>query len=335
MQAPSSVAPHPLLRPVWPLIQAVQLWLQADGLRMSAAMTFYGLLSLSPLLLLIVGLLGWWMDRSVVEDNLLAQVRSVMGERGASVVEAALASAQAPSQGKLASIAAFVLLVSGATGVFAELQQAFNKLWQIGQPATVQEQKKWWALATLRMRGLLYVLVLGFLLLVTMVLSTALRIFTQLAGDWLQMEPPGELIWLLNEGVSMCVIALLFMGLMRIGSGQKPSLRYLAVGAVVGALLFTLSKQALAWYLATAAVVSAYGAAGSLVVVLMWMYVTSAILLLSASCAKALEMQARPPAAEPDDSPKAESEAADSVAAARPQVPQSVGSRPIRQWPEV
>jgi len=74
----------------------VQLWLQADGLRMSAAMTFYGLLSLSPLLLLIVGLLGWWMDRSVVEDNLLAQVRSVMGERGASVVEAALASAQAP-----------------------------------------------------------------------------------------------------------------------------------------------------------------------------------------------------------------------------------------------
>ena len=77
----------------------MQLWLQADGLRMSAAMTFYGLLSLSPLLLLIVGLLGWWMDRSVVEDNLLAQVRSVMGERGASVVEAALASAQAPSQG--------------------------------------------------------------------------------------------------------------------------------------------------------------------------------------------------------------------------------------------
>lgn len=143
----------------------------------------YGLLSLSPLLLLIVGLLGWWMDRSVVEDNLLAQVRSVMGDRGASVVEAALASAQAPSQGRLASIAAFVLLLSGATGVFAELQQAFNKLWQIGQPASAQEPKKWWALATLRMRGLLYVLVLGFLLLVTMVLSTALRLFMELAGS--------------------------------------------------------------------------------------------------------------------------------------------------------
>ena len=88
------------------------------------------------------------------------------------------------------------------------------------------------------------------------------KLYLRAGGIWLQMEPPGELIWLLNEGVSMCVIALLFMGLMRIGSGQKPSLRYLAVGAVVGALLFTLSKQALAWYLATAAVVSASGAAG-------------------------------------------------------------------------
>ena len=86
----------------------------------------------------------------------------------------------------------------------------------------------------------------------------------------------------------------LFVGLMRIGAGPKPSLRYLVMGAVVGATLFTVGRQLLAWYLSTAAVVSAYGAAGSLVVLLMWIYFSSAILLFSASCAQALEQALHP-----------------------------------------
>ena len=284
-----------LARPFTPLIDAVRLWLEADGLRMSAAMTFYGLLSLSPLVLLVVGLLGWWMDRSVVESTLLEQVHGVMGERGASVVQAAMASAQRPAEGRLASLVAFVLLLSGATGVFVELQNALDKLWRHGRSDAPPPRKVWWKLATLRLRGLAYVLVLGFLLLVTMLLSTALKLFTQLAGAWLDMAPPGLLISVLNEAVSFAVVTVLFVGLMRLGTGIRPALRHLVCGAVVGAALFTLSKQALAWYLSTAAVVSAYGAAGSLVVVLMWIYVTSAILLLAASVAKALDLRAAAP----------------------------------------
>ena len=107
-----------LARPFTPLIDAVRLWLEADGLRMSAAMTFYGLLSLSPLVLLVVGLLGWWMDRSVVESTLLEQVHGVMGERGASVVQAAMTSAQRPAEGRLASLVAMkTLLAESASGV--------------------------------------------------------------------------------------------------------------------------------------------------------------------------------------------------------------------------
>jgi membrane protein len=81
----------------------VQLWLQADGLRMSAAMSFYGMLSLAPLLLAVVGLLGWWLDRSYVESTLISQIQSVVGERAAQVVKSALASAQNANQGSLAS----------------------------------------------------------------------------------------------------------------------------------------------------------------------------------------------------------------------------------------
>lgn len=280
------------LRPVQPLIDTVELWLKVDGLRMSAAMTFYGLLSLSPLVLLIVGLLGWWLDRDTVENTLLAQATAIMGERGASVVQGALNSAQQPSEGKLASLFALVLLMSGATGVFVELQNAMDKLWQYGSDEPAAAKTAWWKLAVLRLRGLAYVMIVGFLLLVSMVLSAAIRMFTQLAESWLNLAPPSELILLLNETVSFGITVLLFLGLMRIGTGRKPPLRYLLAGAMLGATLFSIAKQALAWYLANAAVVSAYGAAGSIVVVLMWIYVTSAILLLAASSAKALDLRA-------------------------------------------
>ena len=89
-----------LWRPFW---RAMQMWLDADGLRMSAAMSFYGMLSLAPLLLLLVGVLGWWMDRSMLESSLIAQVQSVMGPQVANVVRQAMASAQAPAEGRLAS----------------------------------------------------------------------------------------------------------------------------------------------------------------------------------------------------------------------------------------
>lgn len=276
------------------LPRAVRLWLDADGLRMSAAMSFYGMLSLAPLLLLIVGLLGWWIDKSYLESSLITQVQAVMGERGAEVVRMALASAQAPAQGRLASIAGFVLLLSGATGVFAELQSALERLWLHGQPAP--ERKAWWRMASLRLRGLAYVLALGFLLLVSLVLSTAIKMLATWAGALLPIGS-GLLLQLTNEAVSLAVIVLLFVGLMRIGGGPKPPLPCLLFGAAVGALLFTAGKQLLALYLTRAAVVSAYGAAGSLVVFLMWMYFSSAVLLFAASCARSLhDLRQAPPA---------------------------------------
>lgn len=277
-----------LTRPIQPLIDAFQLWLGADGLRMSAAMSFYGILSLAPLLLLLVGVLGWWLDRSYVETTLLSQVQGVIGARGAEVVKAALESAQKPSEGTVASIIAFVLLLSGATGVFVELQSALEKLWQTGMKELPVQRAAWWRMATLRLRGLAYVLALGFLLMVSMVLSTAVHMLTTWAGSRLPVAPMAPLIGLINESVAFAIAMLLFVGLMRIGSGPKPPLRFLIFGAVIGATLFTLGKQGLAFYLSTAAVVSAYGAAGSIVVLLMWIYFSSAILLFAAASAKAV-----------------------------------------------
>lgn len=288
--APDAAA-SPQLRHAWP-VRAIELWLEADGPRMSAAMSFYGMLSLAPLLVVMVASLGWWLDRAVVEYNLLAQIRTFTGERTAEVVRQALASAQAPSEGLVASVVALLLLLWGATGVFAELQSAFSRIWQTVTAAP--SRLGWRETATLRLRGLAYLLVMGFLLLLSLVLSAALAVATAWLGVYFPYRLP---LLVLSEGASFLFATALFLGLMRLSASPKPRLRFLALGALLGAGLFTVGRHGLSSYLSGAAVVSAYGAAGSLVALLVWIYFSSAVLLLAAACAKALEEQT--PAVQP------------------------------------
>ena len=274
-----TLALQKIFRPLW---RAVNQWMEADGLRMSAAMSFYGILSLAPLLVLLVAVMGWWVDRSYIESSLVEQIRGVIGEQGAQLVQQALTSAQQPSEGITASLLAFGLLLSGATGVFAELQNAFERLWRKGTGETPKQ--KWWYSASLRLRGVAYILALGFLLLISLAVSTFSALLSGWAGHYLPME---KVIWVVNEAVSVAFCVALFLALMRMSSGPKPALRFLVMGSVAGAIFFQLGKYLMAYYLSTAAVVSAYGAAGSLVVILMWIYFSSGVLLLAASMARA------------------------------------------------
>ncbi len=277
----------PLLDLFRPIKRAVVLWIDADGLRMSAAMSFYGILSLAPLLVLLVAVLGWWLDRSYIEASLVKQIADVIGEQGAQMVQQALTSAQKPADGLLASLIAFGLLLSGATGVFAELQDAFERLWR--RDTGEVPKQKWWYSASLRLRGIAYILAFGFLLLTSLAISAFLTFLTGWAGAYLPLE---RVALAVNEAVSMAFCAALFVALMRMSAGPKPQLRYLVLGGTVGGILFSLGKYLMALYLSTAAVVSAYGAAGSLVVLLMWIYFSSAVLLLSASVARSLSDEA-------------------------------------------
>ncbi len=269
---------------VAPILRAAKLWSDAGGMRMSAAMSFYGILSLAPLLLLLVGVLGWWMDRQVLERGLLTQLGSIIGPQGTAVLQAALTSAQAPTEGLAATVIGFAVLLFGATGVFGELQAAFERLWVCGRGE--MPKQTWRHTAGLRLRGVGYVLVFGFLLLVSLVISTLLTLFSGWAGSLFALE---TLLRVLNEVATFAICMALFVGLMRLSSGPRPSNRYLLVGGFAGAILFTLGRQLLTLYLASAAVVSAYGAAGSLIVLLMWIYFSSAVLLFGAGCARAAE----------------------------------------------
>jgi membrane protein len=272
------------LQPAYPFVRAVKLWDDAGGLSMSAAVSFYGILSLAPLLLLLVAVLGWWLDTEVLTRGLVAQIGAVIGPRGTAVIAETLSSARSTGQGLAATLAGTVVLLFGATGVFGELQGALQRLWSSGRPA--QPKPVWWHAATLRLRGIGYILVFGFLMLVSLVISTLLALFSGWVGEGFAFE---TLLRVLNELATFLIGTALFVGLMRLSSGPKPRMRYLVMGAFAGAILFTLGRQLMGLYLSTAAVVSAYGAAGSLIVLLMWIYFSSAVLLLGAGLARALE----------------------------------------------
>jgi membrane protein len=271
-------------RPAFPLLRAFQLWSAAGGADMSAAVSFYGILSLAPLLLAIVAILGWWMDRTVLQDAIVHQLGGIIGARGTAVISDALASAKDSSQGIVASVIAFIVLLSGATGVFGQLQAAFEEVW--AHDRGLPPKQGWRHTVSLRVRGIGYILVFGFLLLISLVVSTMLSFFSGWGDGTLALEMVARM---LNEAVSFVVCAALFTGLMRLSGGPKPRMRFLVFGACIGAILFTIGRQLLAQYLSGAAVVSAYGAAGSLIVLLMWIYFSSAVLLFGAASARALE----------------------------------------------
>ncbi|MBC5763857.1 YihY/virulence factor BrkB family protein [Ramlibacter albus] len=273
-----------LLRPLQPILRAVRLWSDAGGLSMSAAVSFYGILSLTPLLLLLVALLGWWVDKEMLQHSLVTQIQAVVGERGAELIQQALASSQKTGQGIWATVLGFIVLVSGATGVFGELQDAFERVWSHGrEPAG---KKSWRSTATMKLRGIAYILAFGFLLLVSLAISAMLGLVTNKVGGGILLETALRAV---NETVGFLFCTALFYGLMRLSGGARPRGRYLWLGAFVGAILFTIGRQVLTIYLSTAAVVSAYGAAGSLIVLLMWMYFSSGVLLFGAGCARAAE----------------------------------------------
>ena len=269
------------MRTTEPLVRAARLWSAADGERMSAAMSFYGVLSLAPLLLLLVAVLGWWIDRPALESRLAGEIATIIGPQGRSLIEHTLTSARQPRDGVIASAAGAIVLLFGATGVFGELQAAFQRVWASGSTGASPQQ--WWHGTSLRLRGVGYVLAFGFLLLVSLVISTLLNVASTWAGAEFALA---QGVRVLSETAAFIICAALFFGLMRMTGGGKPRPSSLLLGAVVGATLFTAGRQVLAVYLASAAVVSAYGAAGSLVVLLIWIYFSSAVLLFGAATAK-------------------------------------------------
>lgn len=252
--------------------------------RMAAALSYYTIFSLPPLLILILLLLGAVFDPQDVQGAIQGQIESLMGPGGVEGVETILEHAQRPDTGApLAAVLGVAALLFGATGAFAELQAALNRAWEV-RPDPEQGGLKNFLFKRVFSFGM--ILAIAFLLLVSLVVSAVLSAF----GDALGRMVPGIsdiLLHAVNLGISFGVIALLFAAMFKVLPDAVIAWKDVWVGAIFTALLFLVGKFLIGLYLGQSDPGQAYGAAGSLALLLVWIYYSAMILLLGAEFTQA------------------------------------------------
>jgi membrane protein len=260
---------------VWGIFKtSLSQWSEDNAFRLGASLAFYTLFSLAPTLIIAIALAGLVFGEEAAKGEIQAQLRAFMGEQGAAGVEAMIEGARQPVAGTVATVVGVVVLLVGATAVFAELQSALNGVWGMEQKSgNTVLQIVWNRIISFGM-----VLAIGFLLLVSLAISSSLALISNMFGG----EEPSLLWQTIHFFVSLGVVTLLFAAIFKILPDAQVAWRDVWIGALVTALLFELGKWLISLYLGHSAVAHAYGAAGSLVLVLFWVYYSSQILFFGA-----------------------------------------------------
>ena len=256
---------------------AVKAWVDDYAPSMGAALSYYMLFSLAPLLIIVIAVAGLVFGQEAAQGEIVAQLRGIMGEEGAVAVEGLLKAAREPAKGVVATIVGIAILILGATGIFAELQSALDRIWRV--PASKEESGIWHLLRT-RLLSFGLVLGLGFLLMVSLVVSAALAALGKWWGGW--FAGWDVLLEILNFAVSLAIFTLLFALIYKMMPRARIPWRDVWTGAAVTALLFTLGKVLIGLYLGKSSLASGFGAAGSLVVLIAWVYYSAQIFLFGA-----------------------------------------------------
>jgi len=261
--------------------KAVTAWIDDFAPSMGASISYYTIFSLAPLLVIVIAVAGAIFGREAVQGEIVAQLQGLIGRDAAVAVQGLIKSADEPSKGLVASIISIVVLVVGATTVFAELQSALDRIWHV--PEADKPSGVW---AILRARVLSFGLILGlaFLLMVSLLVSAGVAAF----GGWAGGLLPGweVLLMIVNTLVSMFITGLLFAMIFKYMPTVRIAWRDVAVGAGVTAVLFEVGKTAIGLYLGKSGVNESFAAAGSLVVLLAWVYYAAQIFLLGAEFTK-------------------------------------------------
>jgi membrane protein len=260
----------------WQVLKAAGAdWVEDKAAQLGAALAFYSILSLAPLLLVSLAIAAFFFGDQA-EGEMMGQLTGLVGEQGAAAISTMLHHAQRPGAGIVATAFGMITLLFGASGVFAQLQTAMNEIWEVPP----KKSSGLWNMVRSRFLSFAMVLGTGFLLLVSLILSAVISGIGSYIGDrWPAFEPVSQLA---NAGVSFLVVTLLFAMIFKLLPDTNVAWRDVWIGALSTAVLFTIGKFFIGLYLGKAAVGSAYGAAGSLVVLLIWIYYSAQILFFGA-----------------------------------------------------
>ncbi len=263
----------------WNVTQgAIRLWLERNAFSYAGSLAFYTLFSLAPTMIIAVTVIGLVLGEEAAQGQIVAQLQDTMGHDAAAAIEQAVAQSRIEESGLLPTLLGFGALLVGATTVFAQMQFSLNTLWGVTARPSANS-----ALVFIKNRllSLTVVLSIGFILLVSLVLGVLVRAMLQAADELLPF------VGLLTTGaeflVSLLVIAVLFATIFKVLPDVVLRWQDVLVGAAVTAVLFSVGRSAIAFYLSHTATASTYGAAGSVVMILLWVYYSSLILLFGAA----------------------------------------------------
>lgn len=262
-------------------VKAGKAWVDDYAPSMGAAISYYTVFSLAPLLVIVIAMAGAMFGREAVQGLVVAELSGLIGQDGAQLVQNLVVSASDTGKGLVAGLISLFVLIVGATTVFAELQSALDRIWHVPES---QKPKGIWAI--LRARLLSFGLILGlvFLLMVSLALSAGIAAL----GTWAGGQLPGweATMQVINMGVTLTISTLLFAMIYKLMPTARIAWSDVWVGAVVTALLFEVGKLLIGLYLGKSAVTESFAAAGSLVVLLAWVYYAAQVFLLGAEFTK-------------------------------------------------
>ena len=264
---------------------AVTEWLSHRASSKGAALAFYTLFSLAPILVLVIAIAGFFYGTDAAQGQLLDELRGLVGTQGAETIQAILAGARNKESGKLATIIATVLLLVGATSAFAELKDSLDEIWDVPPP----KDATWWDTVRTRLLSFGLILTLGLLLMFTLVVSAALSVLEKyLGGMWHSATIIlGWVAW----AFSFLVIAVMFGAIYKLLPRVTLSWHDVTIGALGTAIMFTVGKFAIGLYIGNSGTASSFGAAGSLIALLLWVYYSAQIFFLGAEFARQYALQ--------------------------------------------
>ena len=258
------------------LIESFKEWQADNASRLAAALAYYTVFSLSPLLIMAIAIAGALFGEDAAKGEIVGQIEGLVGAEGATVIETAIRNANQPDISSVASLISVGVLLFGASGVFAQLQEALNTVWN------VKAKPDQGVMNFVRKRVLSFsaVLGIGFLLLVSLILSAVLSALSKYMGH---LIPGADFLWqIVNQVVSFGIITSLFALMYKFLPDVKIKWDDVWIGASITAFLFSIGKFALGLYLGRGSFGSTYGAAGSLIVILAWVYYSAQILFFGA-----------------------------------------------------
>jgi membrane protein len=247
----------------------IREWIDDNALRLGAALSYYTVFSLAPLLIIVIGIAGLAFGNDYARMEIMKQLQGLLGQQGAAAAGEMLRNASHPKTGAIATIVGLITILFGATGVVTELKSALNAVWNVDSSSGIEGVVKD------RAKALGIVLAIGFLLLVSLVLSALITGISSRYGQ--------AAIWeVINFIISIGVITVLFALIFKYLPDTNVEWRNVWIGAFVTSVLFTAGKTLTGIYIAKSSVASTYGAAGSLVIILVWVYYNSQILFIGA-----------------------------------------------------